>query len=867
MFRGLTSKSGNHPGLMNSNHPSNKTQTMSSRFKTLLHRPQNILTDIEHGPNSLIVDNRSNFQTLRAAKPIEMPDSLDADPKEVFKIVTQHKRFSAESLGDGFVENLPAFDDSTAYDINPETQDKLWYEEVKRLVGVVNNLQSAPVFTGTPRLANDSKEAYESLALLAGMVWSGMSICIHDNEAIFLEHLPLLHDKEDFETSKFALELLTETSSNDEQNNQIATLITREELFLFIDYLTAATARVFCTAMYGKEYHNQVLAILAVWSTKLKIVSTNLEGSAEASLQAAFSITKASPSQNSDAEGVQVRSPSEDKTERTGSSEEWDGFIPGSQASGTSKDLDMGPETPENFLRRAYFIQRYRSRNGVWKVFRSLLLSLRGHNRLMTTSRTVFEVCSMTYENGFNNFPTLIFQDRTECFIASSDSNVVDTGHAAFDLLNISVCQVDERIRKERKQTSSTSNSSINIQRPGSSVPTNLSWNHSNSNPDAKLGVESEERRVYLESMNDIISILVPLQLSSPKVAKALYAYVRAVMFTASKTQRLDDMVPYQRNKLKAFFSLSTDEYQMLAGERKDLGVSSLSKALMTREKLLASKQVGLLSHKLTTTDLKRTREELQQIRQEERTQIKKRQKEIEIANDRMSEWVFEENGVRVKCGLYVWTIVFICLVLVVSGIIIGLTVHTRVPGVDPFNITTYLWVMAGFIIYAAQSVRVENWVWRDFLLRRVLCRSISELHSVTRIDEQLILAKLLHDEDTSILKTRGPYNCPFLRKSEDGFSIDKPLSMWTMLLSGLIMVQVQTPRGPALVCLDVRKGTSGVIEEENMPTEEEKYIYCDTLESHDKKRGTERRLRLKYGQLGWHRVDGLYSGHDSVFV
>jgi hypothetical protein len=840
---------------------------MLSKSGSLFRRPQKTHTDIELGPKSLNVDNPSHFQTLRAAQPVKLSDSIEADPGEVFKIVTQHKRFSAESLGDGFVENLPPFDDSTAYDISAETQDKLWYEEVKRLVGVVNNLQSAPVFTGTPRLANDSKEAYETLALLAGIVWSGMSICVHDNEAIFFEHFHGLYDKEDYETSKFTLELLTENSSKDEQNNPTAKRITREELFLFLDYLTAATARVFCTAMCGKEYQNQVLAILAKWSTKLKIVSTNLEGSAEASLQAAFSILKALPSHSSDEEGGQVRSPSEDKTERAGSSGEWDGFIPSSQASGTSKDLGMGPGTPENLLRKSYFIQRYRSQTGVWKVFRSLLLNLRGHNRLMTTSRTNVEVCSMTYENGFSKFPTLIFQDRTECFIASSDSNVVHTGHSAFDLLSLSVRQLDDRLRKERERTGSTSNSNIPNQRSNYSVRTKLSWNHFNSDPDAKVGVEGEERHVYLDSMNDIISILVPLELSNPNVAKAVSSYVRAILFTATKTQRLGQMVPYQRQKLKAFFSLSTDEYQLLAGERKDLGVSSLSKALMTREKLLASQQVGFLSHKLTTTDLKRTKEELQQIQQDMRAQIEKRQKEIEFANDHMSEWVFEENGVRVRCGLYVWSVVFICLVLVVSGIIIGLTVHTRVPGVDPFDIATYLWVMAGFIIYAAQSVRVENWVWRDFLLRRVLCRSISELHSVTRIDEQLILAKLLHDEDTSILKTRGPYNCPFLRKSEDGFSIDKPLSMWTMLLSGLIMVQVQTPRGPALVCLDVRKGTSGVIEEENMPTEEQEYIYCDTLESQDKKRGAERRLRLKYGCLGWHRVDGLYSIHDSVFV
>lgn len=71
------------------------------------------------------------------------------------------------------------------------------------------------------------------------------------------------------------------------------------------------------------------------------------------------------------------------------------------------------------------------------------------------------------------------------------------------------------------------------------------------------------------------------------------------------------------------------------------------------------------------------------------------------------------------------------------------------------------------------------------------------------------ILVKLLGDELFSFLETRGPYDAVFRRRpQDDGLSIDRPLTMWTMLCSGLIIVEVEVARGRGLVCLDLRRGT-----------------------------------------------------------
>ena len=88
------------------------------------------------------------------------------------------------------------------------------------------------------------------------------------------------------------------------------------------------------------------------------------------------------------------------------------------------------------------------------------------------------------------------------------------------------------------------------------------------------------------------------------------------------------------------------------------------------------------------------------------------------------------------------------------------------------------------------KSLLVENWPWQDFVLGQVVCRSDSELHTVTRIPEQDIIAYLLAYEYNTILDTRGPYNKIFERRGTSGFSIDVKPTLRTWLISGVIVVR-----------------------------------------------------------------------------
>lgn len=237
-----------------------------------------------------------------------------------------------------------------------------------------------------------------------------------------------------------------------------------------------------------------------------------------------------------------------------------------------------------------------------------------------------------------------------------------------------------------------------------------------------------------------------------------------------------------------------------------------------------------------------------------------------------MDAWVIEENGVRVHCQRYVWTTVVSAGVLVFGGIAAGLTIRDRLDPVDPFNITMFCWVVAAFVVLIAKSLLVIEWPWRDFLRGQVLSRSVSELHSVTGIDDQLILARLIQGESDNCLQTRGPYNSVFKRKTDnaDGFSIDQSMSMRTMLLSGLIMIQVSTHRGDILVCLDLRKGTGyDRIPERNSDEDEREFIASDSVVKKDLQEGTSHlRIPLKVTKnVVWGRIVGVYGQSESSFI
>jgi hypothetical protein len=177
-----------------------------------------------------------------------------------------------------------------------------------------------------------------------------------------------------------------------------------------------------------------------------------------------------------------------------------------------------------------------------------------------------------------------------------------------------------------------------------------------------------------------------------------------------------------------------------------------------------------------------------------------------------MDTWVISEDSIMVRCRRYVVTVICIAVLIVCGGMAVPFIVGDQIRGVDPFQITTFSWIIAGFVVVFAKSRYVSEWPWHHFIRGEVVCRGVKDINDVTGIDPQTVIMNLLHEEQNSILITRGPYNGIFGRKTTEtgnGFSIDFPVQLSTMLASGFIVLKVVNELGEHLICEDVRKGAT----------------------------------------------------------
>jgi hypothetical protein len=133
-----------------------------------------------------------------------------------------------------------------------------------------------------------------------------------------------------------------------------------------------------------------------------------------------------------------------------------------------------------------------------------------------------------------------------------------------------------------------------------------------------------------------------------------------------------------------------------------------------------------------------------------------------------------------------------------------------------------------GVILTTAKGRHVKEWPWHGFVHGRVVCGSITDLADVTGVDEQKILLKLLYNELSLNLLTRGLYNGMFTKQSDapsEGFSIDEPVKLSSMLKSGFIILEVISHQGEHIVCLDAMKGSC--IDHADRDTTKQTYLSC----------------------------------------
>lgn len=758
--------------------------------------------------------------------PVERdPELFKCNQDTILNMISPGKSCNPSQHDNSKTAKMPQFDDLTAYLLTEQDARKLWREEAARLKKAVEDYDSSLSFSNKGFFDDGNEEGYKNLAKLAEMILAALSLCLLDNECIYVEFCKPLANRNRVE-KLIQQARVSQTNGEWEESGQTSNRTsTLDAIYSLVDYISAVLARLISQVATGRCWCDNVVAVLTQRVTKLKVLLLDMQTNTVISCQAGEALLNETDISNRLSNGILDEEECEEVL-RMIDAETKEGLA-------TAAEADAA----------RYCVDQNRLRSGIDTIIRYILLSLRFQNR-SGLSGTSFEICGMVYETGVEDFKALLFQDLDLEYSASSDQDTLNTAYSAFSILNRIMTQISKETDKPPK--SSQTNKSLQ---------TTVEWTYleadkNNSCPNAATGLvydaSQKKGRVAVRAMEDIITAMVPLLLTSPMAVANLTSY-RTMMALTSGTQ--NSVRPFKEKNYTAFFRMYTNKFE---DDSKTWDVMRLSTAV--------DKQVFSRCALISGKDYSKRSDE------------KMAAKMAEVMQE-MDRWVIDETGVTVACKFQVCSVLIAAFIIAGGGLSIMAT-GNRITGVDPSNLSTYLWVVAGVYLLICKSRFVEDWPWSDFLHFRVRCRSVSELNAISGINEQFIMAKLLHDErGGSELKTRGPYNKAFLqRDSADGFSIDCPLQMKTLLLSGLIMLKVVTPRGHALVCLDARRGTElKVVEHQGNQSQE--HLICEDIHKLQDRRGqkkTEDKSRLQLmtsRELKWKRVQGVYSDMNAEFV
>ena len=105
------------------------------------------------------------------------------------------------------------------------------------------------------------------------------------------------------------------------------------------------------------------------------------------------------------------------------------------------------------------------------------------------------------------------------------------------------------------------------------------------------------------------------------------------------------------------------------------------------------------------------------------------------------------------------------------------------------------------------------------------------------------------------------------MRRVEDGpaFSVDVDMDLRTMAMCGIVVVEVQSRSGAALVCLNARPGAAYRAFIHSQDPEEDNWVWvCEDSPVYEDKMSV---ATLVPRRMGWHKVVGVYNVGQRRFL
>ncbi|KAH8753657.1 hypothetical protein F5882DRAFT_483746 [Hyaloscypha sp. PMI_1271] len=735
------------------------------------------------------------------------------------------------------IEWLPLLDIMDLYDIDEKKRESMSRIEANRLHKALKGFKRLRFEMDEP-LGDADLHGYSKLDAAGWKLLWCFIICDHDIEIALFEKFPQLFDESRLAGIQEALESRLDRDSSKILENNL------ELCWALVDYLTAIVGLMVIDESDNAEWQARCLADLARWSMKVKVLCQNPKEYTERSLGSARDMMLMEKVKRKGLlMGVHVVK-GFGVTRRDLASSVVQNAVNQQQARfNLMPDFDSTHQfdTDDDRLEAAYMVELVGTRRTLNRVIR-LIISLFVSSEKSGMSSQSFEVSLLATELGLHTTTVLFGQDR------DGELNMSASGRVAWGAQKMSSRLV------EITQT----------------VLRTAGWVVSQGGT-VTVSCESETvgniEPFDTASLDAVVTLLVPLGCAQPYSVSSIADLARIFNLVSMKSDFLRPVAPV---KFSALFVMRTKSFE---NELRDMAhngnvapgmdpeadhavpdTQAVSTSLMSRN--------GLEYLHIYEADRKFDSEIQQGKRGPKWNSKEELQEEIQEMRSLHKEitrhWTIDETSITISYASYVLRVAFACVVLVLGGIAVGFTVQERIKGVDPFNITVFCWALAAFILVVAKAYRVQDWPWRDYLRRRVVCRSLSELCDVTHKDAQQVLQYLLWNEPSTTLITRGPYNKLFYRKDQSGFSIDQKIELRTMFAAGVVVVKVVSPQGIALVCRRITEGDTlrGFMQVNPMDEDDKDWVCIESSASSSPGQDA----TLVEMSLEWNRILGIYN-------
>jgi hypothetical protein len=686
------------------------------------------------------------------------------------------------------LRNLPIFDDCRAYKVDSELFASLLDKEIDKLIAFATS-DNPLLFDSQGCLDGLSRKDFEDLSGLSDQMLCNMSILTHDNSRHGIE-IPTIASEawDDLIVSRRRLRTRYAQDESHVEGRQPITLLDPNNnttaYHKLLDYIIGTITWWTLRSADSEYWKKHLLAILARWAVKMKLVALDPIRCAELTLSETHAMIQK----------IKYEAEFKDVIIKIG---------------GETRDVDV-LET-EVDLSNLYFEEKLLLRRHLGIIFEAVLEALMRHERSGNDAES-FEICSMIHRSGLEGVTNMLTGQKHGNIVASSNLQHINFCYGIFKLLELNTARLQE-VDKASSRPS-----------PEQAVLNCLNV--------SMVCSESSNRTLNFEvhTMDHAISLMVPLALMDPHPAREISLLMNLTNVLADARDPIRQFAPPPKD-FSVEYILSTKTWlEKWHGKRNDKvmdpDIEQLSQSPLRRG------EPGMFISSIFLCYADSVAPDLCSVPPEGSTTnpIAKLLNDYRSNIQTMSNWEISASSITVQCKTYAIAVQIATMVIIFGAVAVPFTVQERIKGVDPFQVTTFAWVLCGSLLIVAKSRYVNSWPWHDFLRGWVVCRTVSDLSDVSGVEPQVILLFLLHNEWNSLLVSDGPYNGMFGRKTaprsvsesrneaqkgkapltyHQGFSIDVPTHLNTMLASGFVVLKAMNASGEHLICIDGRKGGS----------------------------------------------------------